>query len=401
MKLPRVWADIDLSRIVNNLEACRSLLPPRTRVLGVVKADAYGHGAHRISSTLADHGVAMLGVGDSNEAIQLRERGIETRILVLGAVVDGEIDDLIQHHIIPTVHSPDRIDAFQKAAALQGIVLPVHLLIDTGMSLLGVTPARAIDHLRAIHAAPNLDLQGIGTHLASPLSDRGFSELQLHRFETVLADARAAGLPTGQIHSLASAAVERYTPSCGDMVRVGGFLYGIGKGGLWPGTQPALALRSQIVHFRDLPAGTPISYDGTFVTERATRVATIPVGYHDGYVTQLSNRAEVLVRGQRAPILGRVTMDYTIIDVSDIRDAAVGDQVTLLGDDGRDTITAHELAAWAGMPSYAIPSLLGNRVKRIYRPAGSVTFRREPARPETRPDPRPRLPGRESTDLSL
>lgn len=388
MKLPRVWAEIDLAALVHNLEVCRHLLPSRTRILGVVKGDAYGHGAHRVASTLASHGIAMLGVGDSHEAIRLREQGLETQILVLGAVVDGEIDDVIHHRITPTVHSPDRIATFQDAARRQGLVLPVHLLVDTGMSLLGVTPVRAIDYIRQIHDAPNLRLEGIGTHLASPVADRGFSELQIHRFERVLDEARLADLPVGLAHCLSSGGIARYRDAFGDMVRVGGFLYGIPTAGVYPDTRPVLSLHSQIVHFRDLPTGTPVSYDATYVTDRPTRVATVPVGYHDGYVTHLSNRAAVLVRGQRAPVLGRVTMDYTMIDVTDIRGASVGDPVTILGADGAEQITATEIAEWARMPSYALPSHLGDRVRRIFHPA-----RTEPSRVVVRPPDRAVTPG--------
>jgi len=386
MELPRLWAEVDLDAVASNLKSCRREFSERsplgpTRILGVVKADAYGHGAEPIASTLEKNGVHMLGVGDSHEAIQLREWGIEAPILILGAVVESELADLIQHRVTPTIHSPERIQSLDRAARNLGVKLGVHLLVDTGLSLLGVTPANTLEHIEQILACPNLELEGIGTHLAAPVADPEFTSLQLERFYRLVDRARGVGRRLPLLHVASSASAALRPEARFDMVRLGGLLYGIPPFGPSPtgisgnppvGTallqeiQPVLSLYTQVVHMRDLPDGTPVGYDGTFVTDRPTRVATLAVGYHDGYLHRLANRAQVLIRGERAPVIGRVTMDYTLVDVSEIPGTQVGDRATLLGSDQGDRITAAELASWAETIGYEIPCHLGPRVQRIY-----------------------------------
>ncbi|MCA8959434.1 MAG: alanine racemase [Planctomycetes bacterium] len=384
MQLPRVWAEIDLDALSDNLAAVRRVLGASVDVLGVVKADAYGHGAIPIARVLEEHGVAMLGVGDSHEAVQLRQAGITTPILVLGAVVDSEIPLLVEHQITPSIHSPERVEVFERYARAIGERIGLHLLIDTGMSLLGVTPARAIDYLARIAASPHLKLEGVGTHFASP-SDPEFTARQLARFERVVGGARRRGLELNRIHAASSVVLGNGAQTYYDMVRVGGLLYGLSEpadGSITP--RPTLSLHSQVVHLRDVDAGTPVSYGGTFVTSRRTRLATLAVGYHDGYLHHLSNRAEVLIRGRRAPVVGRVTMDYTLVDVTDVPGAAVGDRVVLLGRDGDASITGRDLAAWASTIEYEIPSHLGPRVRRVYVRNGRSALQTESTLPSSR-----------------
>lgn len=367
MHLPRVWARIDLRALRRNLDFCRRTLRPGCAILGVVKADAYGHGAIPIANALEQAGINMLGVGDSHEAMKLRNHGITTPILVLGAVVDQEIPELIAHGITPTVHSPDRIRVFEEIARQHGTRLQLHMLIDTGMSRLGVTPTNAVSHLEKIQDSPHLELAGVGTHLASPLHDRVFTDEQLQRFNRVIDAAASRGIRPPLIHVASSSGLVDYPQAHYDMVRLGGALYGIAPGPPITELQPILSLHTQVIYLRDLPPGTPVSYHGTFRTRRKTRLATLPVGYHDGYHFQLSGRARVLIRGQEVPTIGRVTMDYTMIDVTDVPDAQVGDRVTLLGRQGDAEITAHDLARWAGSVPYEIPSQFGQRVRREFR----------------------------------
>jgi len=393
MHLPRVWAEIDLDVIAQNFARCRSALSEialsetvlsgkengtpasaTPRILGVVKANAYGHGASPVAQVLSDCGATMLGVGDSHEAIHLREQGISAPILVLGAVVDGEIPDLVEHDVTPTIHSPERIDVFEQYARSIGRPIRLHLLVDTGMALLGVTPARALDYVTRITESPYLELVGIGTHFSSP-KDQEFTDRQLARFDRLIDGASRRGLPLPLIHAVASQTLIRRPDSIHDMVLLGGLLYGLRSFDnddleLSSDTAPALSLRSQIVHLRDVDAGTRVSYDGTYVAERRTRIATLSVGYHDGYPHQLSNRAEVLVLGQRAPVVGRVTMDYTLVDVTGIEGAKVGDRATLIGQCGDEEIQTEDLAALAGSIPYEIPSRLGPRVLRRYHQQG-------------------------------
>ena len=369
----RVWAEIDLAALRENLALARSRIPGETQILGVVKADAYGHGAVPISRALSDAGIAMLGVGDAHEAIELRDAGLNDPILVLGATLEGEIPDLIANRIIPTIHSPERIRTFADAASREEVILPVHLLVDTGMSRLGVTPECALDHLRAIAAQPALRLAGIGTHLASP-DQAAFSREQLARFQGVIDQARVAGLRPPIVHVASSIPLDRYPETSHDMVRLGGYLYGLRPN--TPGTKetprPVLSLRTEVAYLRDHPAGTAIGYGCTFVTDRpTTRLATLPIGYHDGFPHALSNRGSVLIRGQRAPVRGRVTMDYVMVDVSEIDGVETGDPVTIIGKDAGtgdgapDQILASEVAEWAGTIPYEIPCRLGPRVERV------------------------------------
>lgn len=380
MHLPRVWAEIDLQAIADNLELCRDQLCESCQVLGVVKGDAYGHGAGPVAAVLERNGIAMLGVGDSHEAIQLREAGIGAPILILGAVVEGEMPELIRHRITPTVHSPERIQAFDRIARSLGIRLAVHLLIDTGMGRLGVSPRHAVEHLRAIFAARNLELEGIGTHLASTVEDPDFTRLQIALFQHAIDEARAEGMTLPRLHVASSSAILDFPESHFDMVRVGGFLYGIAPTPLPAGMRAPLSLCTQIVSIRDFPAGSPISYGGTSRTPAPSRIATLPVGYHDGYLHQLSNRAEVLIRGARAPVVGRITMDYITVDVTRIPGAAVTDRVTLLGEDGKERISAADLARWGGTIPYEVPSHLGARVRRFHHYGdGTARFLRRSA----------------------
>ena len=333
----RVWADIDLGVLRENLRLAHARIPAHTAVLGVVKADAYGHGAVPVSRALAAAGISMLGVGDAHEAIELREARIETPILVLGATLEPEIPALIRHRIVPTIHSPDRIATFARAAREAGVRLPVHLLIDTGMSRLGVTPERALEHLIAIAAEPALTLAGVGTHLASP-DQEPFSREQIARFSSVLHGAVAAGVRPPLVHIASSLPLAHYPETCHDMVRLGGFLYGlrhVEPAGM-EAPKPVLSLRTEVAYLRDHPAGTAIGYGGSYVTPRPSRLATLPVGYHDGLPFAVSNRGEVLVRGKRAPVVGRVTMDYVCIDVTEIPGVETGETVTMIGDDGDD-----------------------------------------------------------------
>ena len=375
----RVWAEIDLGALRENLALARARLPRETQILGVVKADAYGHGAVSISRALSAASIAMLGVGDAHEAIELRDAGLRDPILVLGATLEGEIPDLIEHRIIPTIHSPDRIGTFADAAARANVTLPVHLLVDTGMSRLGVTPECALDHLRAIATEPSLRLAGIGTHLASP-DQPAFSREQIARFQGVIDRAAIAGLRPPLVHVASSTPLDRYPETCHDMVRLGGFLYGLRPN--TPGTddtpRPVLSLRTEVAYLRDHPAGTPIGYGCSYVTERQTRLATLPIGYHDGFPHTVSNRAEVLVRGKRAPVRGRVTMDYVMVDVTEIPGVETGDPVTIIGEDAGAQILASEVAEWAKTICYEIPCRLGPRVERVVLDRSSKPERMSP-----------------------
>lgn len=367
MKTPRVWAEIDLDQVARNVAWVRSQIPSACKLLAVVKADAYGHGAEAIARILSSSGVDMLGVGNADEGIALRHQGIESPILVLGGVIGAEIRDLISHRVTATIHSSERISQLEEEARRANTRLGVHLLVDTGMARLGVAPENVEKHALAILRSPGLYLQGVGTHLASPANAEA-ARRQLATFEQALGRLERRGMSPPLLHQLSSRGLQRYPEHTLDMVRIGGLIYGLAdQPSLETNSpQPVLSLKTQVIYIRDLPPGSPVGYGGSFVTSRNTRLATLPVGYHDGYSPAFSNRAEVLIKGKRAAVRGQVTMDYLSIDITDIPEVKVGDTATLLGSDGEDQIHASELASLSGSPLYEFPSLLGRRVMRRY-----------------------------------
>lgn len=365
----RVWADIDLDALAHNLAHIRSRTGPGVALMLVVKADAYGHGAVAIAHRAVRAGVDALGVGTSAEALELRETGLMAPILVLGTVVDEEVAPLLRHGVQIGLHSFDRLKMLQSTALRIGTRARVHLNIDTGMGRLGVMPSKALELLERIHAASQVELGGVMTHLtAIEGMPSEATESQLQCFEKVLQGARERHLPTGLVHVANSAHIFTGQRPIYDMVRAGISAYGILPGHLSRRTEQeaVLALRSQIVFIKDFPAGASVGYGSTWRATRPTRLATLPLGYNDGVPWRVSNCGEVLLRGRRAPIVGRVSMDYTTVDATDIPGATVGDTATLIGVDADQEIRAEDVAKWAGSIPYEITCSLGDRVRRIY-----------------------------------
>ncbi|MBL8862120.1 MAG: alanine racemase [Planctomycetes bacterium] len=381
MNAYRAWAEIDLDALTHNLAVIRERAGAGTRVLLVVKADAYGHGAVPIAHHAVRSGVAGFGVGSSAEALELRRSGIRLPILVLGTIIDDEADDCLRHDVHVALHSSSRGAMLQQLARRMGLVAKVHVNVDTGMGRLGVLPGKAVELLREVRAAPNLALCGVMTHVSAPEGALAASTADQQRlFEGVLREARAAGLLCGWTHMANSAALFTALRPRYDTVRPGISAYGILPHDLRGSDQlrPVLALRSQVVFLKDIPAGYPVGYGSTWRSTRPTRIATLPVGYNDGVAWRLGNRGEVLVRGARAKIVGRVSMDYTTVDVGHIRGVEVGDIVTLIGSDGAQTITAEEVAARADTIAYEITCSLGKRVTRVLRGGTDVVVPAQP-----------------------
>ncbi|MDQ7778948.1 MAG: alanine racemase [Planctomycetota bacterium] len=370
MKKHRVWAEVSLERLIANLEAVKKALKPDVKVLVVVKADAYGHGAVPIARTCLENGAAMVGVGDSTEAIHLREAGILAPVLVLGALIEEEIGWVVSYNIIPTLHSNYMVDLVNEEARRQNVRLPVHIDVDTGMTRLGVSPARTLELVRRIRLSSNLELTGIGTHLSSAYTgDGAFVQQQCNAFDHVLAELERIDVRVPCCHVANSGALMRIASSKFNMVRPGTAIYGIDPGTLKQNNLnviPILSLKTQICYLRGVKPGTPVGYNRTFVSRRGTRIATLPVGYNDGYPYLLSNKARVLVRGQFAPVVGTVTMDYLTVDVGHIPEVGVGDEVVLIGSQGDKEISVIDLARLIGTISYEITCGIGKRVRRVY-----------------------------------
>ncbi len=363
----RTWAEVNVSALKRNLAKVKEAAAGADVML-VVKADAYGHGATAVATTLAGHGVACFGVGDSTEALELRHAAVTTPILILGAIVKGEMEAVIKGEIGVTIHSAFRARALAHMARRMGTRVRVHLKVDTGMGRLGCAPACAVPLARAIERSPYLELEGIATHLATP-GPEGDKETtrQLARFRRVLDLLKADGIEPRWRHALSSGGIAFRHDGEFNLVRPGIAVYGIR-----PHTEarmdlePALSWKTQVVYLRDHRAGSRIGYGGTWKAPRRSRIATLPVGYDDGYRFAFSNKAHVLVRGRRAPVVGRVSMDYVTVDVTDVPGVRVDDAVTLVGTDGHETIRVEDLARWADTIPYEILCGLGRRVERTY-----------------------------------
>ena len=362
------WAEIDLAAFDRNLAAIRKDLPERTRVIALLKANAYGHGAVELARRCTPDKVAMIGVALLEEALQLREAGISMPILVLGALSGTQVRIALEHDVTMGVPGPESLELIADVAKARDV--HVHLKLDSGMGRMGVIETELPRVVELLRAAPRLHIDALYTHFANASDPNDpFTEYQLARFNTLVETLREAGITAPQHHAANSAATVRgITP--GDYVRAGIALYGAQPldeqpptANRQPPTEPLMRWRTAIARLKELPPGHAVGYGTTFVTKRPSLIATLPVGYADGYNRRLSNRGEVLVRGKRAPVVGRVSMDLTTIDVTEVDGVGVGDEVVLLG----DGITAEELAAKLDTISYEVFCNVGARVPRVYR----------------------------------
>lgn len=368
-------AVVDLDAITHNLGALRSLLPPSVAICAVVKADAYGHGAVPVSKELEAHGVDVFGVATIEEGLELRRAGILRPIMVLGYGFSG-IEAAQEHGLAPVIYSPGTARRVSEAARRMKKPLSVHLKLDTGMGRLGLLEDQWASALEELLGNPWIRLEGIATHLSSADSDLDFTRTQLHRFEEALEKIkRICGREGRRLHAANSAGSLNHPESLYNMVRLGLLLYGAYPE---PGlkdkvlVRPAMTFKTQVLYVKSLPAGSPVSYGQTFHTKRASRIATVAAGYADGYRRDLSNRGRVLVRGCRAPVVGNVTMDLTMVDVTDVPDVSEGDEVTLFGPAGGTCLPVEELAEQIGTISYELLCAVSRRVPRVYAKGGKV-----------------------------
>jgi alanine racemase len=365
------YAEVDLDRFARNVAVIARSLPDGARLVAVLKADGYGHGAVELAKRLTADRVAMIAVSLLEEALELRRAGTDLPLLVLGPVTREQILVALGKRITIGVVGPEELRDVCAIARERDVA--IHLKLDSGMGRMGVVESELPRVIEMIRAAPRLRIEGIYTHLANAddVADP-FTEIQIANYDRMLTVLREAGVDAPLHHFANSAATLRGLVRPGDFARVGIALYGPRRIEIATGTiEPVLRWRTEIMRLKELPAGHPIGYGTTFHTTRPSRIATLPVGYADGYDRLLSNNAEVLTRGTRAPVVGRVSMDLVTIDVTDIPDAAAGDEVILLG----DGITAEELAAGSRTISYEVFCRISARVPRIYREEGTFRIR--------------------------
>ncbi|HZD80788.1 MAG TPA: alanine racemase [Actinomycetota bacterium] len=360
------YVRVDLDAIRHNI----GLLKPRgSELMAVLKADGYGHGDAAVARGALDAGATWLGVALVEEGILLREAGVDARILVLSEFPPGSEKEALSHGLTPSVYTEEGLAALAQAARAFGEPLGVHVKVDTGMHRVGRWPPRSVPGFaRAVRAA-GLGLEGLWTHFACAESDRAGTLSQLERLLEVDRAVRADGPGPAYRHAANSAATILYPEAHLEIVRTGAAVYGLDPGGgIGPrfGLRPALSWRSAVTLARRLPAGERISYGWRYQLEHEATVATVPVGYEDGYARALSSRAEVLIRGRRHPVAGTVTMDTILVDCGDA-EVAVGDEVVLIGEQGDQRITAEELGAHMGTIGYEVVTAISERVPREYR----------------------------------
>lgn len=364
------YVEIDLAALQHNFRQARRQAGDGCELLAVVKADAYGHGADRVAPALQQAGADLFGVAMVEEGVELRRVGVSRPILVLGGVYPGQEAELLAHELVPVIFDLETAYRLNALALAAGQRLPYHLKLDSGMGRLGFRPEELPATLAALAEWPGLVMDGLISHLAvADDSNHPLTAEQAGLFRAALAQVRAAGFAPRHIHLSNSAALfSQQFPEC-NLVRPGIVLYG----GL-PAPDFAehldlrsvMSFRSAVAQLKEIPAGTGVSYGHRFIAGRPTRLAAVPVGYADGYSRQLSNVGEVLVRGRRARVAGAVCMDWILIDVTDIPQVAVGDEVTLLGRDNGQVITAEEWAQRIGTINYEVFCQISKRVPRLY-----------------------------------
>ncbi len=375
----RARAEIDLDAVTHNVSQMEQLLPAGTKIMAVIKTDGYGHGAVPIGRELElKDSIWGYATATAEEALILRRAGLAKPILVLGATFPENYADLSRLDIRAALYSLEQAREMEEAAKKLGKPIRAHVKVDTGLSRLGFQVSeRAADELEQISRMGHIALEGIFTHFAkADAKDKGMARRQLEEFDKMRGLLRQRGISFPISHCANSAAILDMPEAGMDLVRAGISLYG-----MWPSDEvrkdrarlrPALSLRSCIVFLKDLEPGRTISYGATYETDSWQKIATIPIGYGDGYPRSLSNRGYVLIRGQKAPIRGRICMDQLMVDVTRIEGAAVGDEVTLIGKDGDEEITAEELGDLSGRFNYELACDLGKRIPRVYKKNGRV-----------------------------
>ncbi len=372
------WAEINLDHIAHNVSQFRQQIGPMTQIMAVVKADGYGHGAVKVAEKALQSGASSLAVAFVEEAIDLRMAGIDAPILLLGYTDPAHFPNLVHYKLTPTVFGLDTALKLSALAVENNIIIPLHLKVDTGMGRIGLLPDEASEVAARTTRLPGLKIEGVFTHLAAAEdSDETYTNEQLLLFERIIETCRERGVAFPLVHAANSAAAINHFSAHYNLVRLGLAMYGC-----YPSSElrnkginllTALTFKSRIVLVKKVPAGTAISYGCTFRTDKDSLIATIPVGYADGYSRLLSNKGSVLIRGCRAPVVGTVCMDHLMVDVSHIPAVRLNDEVVLYGRQGEKEFTIEEAAEKVGTINYELLCAIGKRVPRYYFQDGKLS----------------------------
>jgi alanine racemase len=363
------WVEVDLDRLQQNIKAIKEWIGPSVKILLVVKADAYGHGAGEVSKAAWEAGADMLGVATVHEGLEVRQAGVDAPILVLSPALASEVENIVASDLRTTVCTMEFARALSEHSVDSGVVSNVHVEVDTGMGRSGVDHEDAVGFVKDVASLPGISLEGLFTHFPNcDGKDLDFERRQLGLLDRVAAELRAGGVKIPLLHAANSAALSALRESHLDMVRPGLLAYGVHPPGVARPVpvEPVMSFCSRLVQVRTVPAGRGISYGSTFVAKRPTRVGVVPVGYGHGYSSLLSNRGEVVVRGRRTPVIGRVTMDMTMVDLTNVPEAGLNDLVVLFGNPDTCGVGVEEVAATAGLLPYEVMCTIGKRVVRKY-----------------------------------
>lgn len=357
---------VDLNAIAHNIKEIKERLKPETQLMAVIKASGYGSGAVNIVNTLIDNGAERLAVAIAEEGIQLRKRGVSIPILILIQPFQTQLKDFLEYDLIPTITHYELAKELNDICQAGSKIVKVHIEVDTGMGRMGIPDGKAVDLIADISALKNIQVEGIYTHFACSDCDVEYTRSQIERFEAVLRGLKERGIEIPLKHACNSAAIINFPEAHYDIVRPGLMLYGY-----YPDQSlrdklelmPSLTLKSKVAYIKEVPPGTSVSYNCTYTTERVSKIATIPVGYADGYRRELSNKGSVVINGYGAPIVGTVCMDMFMVDVTHIPDVKAGDEVILFD---HSNITVDEIAKLCGTINYEIIAIVGSRVPRVY-----------------------------------
>jgi alanine racemase len=369
------WTEIDLDNLAFNFHSVKRFVGENIKYMAVVKADAYGHGSIECARRLEAEGIDWFGVALPEEGIELRQAGIRKLILCLGSFWSGQEHSILNYDLTPVIYQMENAELLDRAAKERGGVANIHVKIDTGMGRIGVRYDAVIEFAERLGKLKNLRLEGLMTHFASAddLSENDFTSLQIERFNHAVKTFEEKGFRPVYRDLANSPGAIVHPDSRQTMVRLGGVLYGLGgdvlpKAAEKPELKPVLSLHSRIAHIKEVPEGETLGYSRTFRTERDSTIATVPIGYDDGYSRTLSNLARAIVGGAYVPVVGRVSMDWILLDISEIPNINVGDKVVLIGEKDGLVITAEELAAKTGTISYEITCGINRRVTRHFTP---------------------------------
>jgi alanine racemase len=378
-KFNRAWAEVNLDNIAHNVKEIRRITDKKTEIMGVVKADAYGHGVMEVAKTLIENGVTRLAVSMLDEAIQLRQNGIDVPILILSYTDPRRAEEIILHDVTQTVFSHDLAEALSEAAVRLDKNIKIHIKIDTGMTRVGFMPGySAVKNVVRISKLPKIIIEGLFTHFASAdESDKSYTNMQFERFMSIVSELNRIGIYIPVKHVCNSAGIIEYPEMHLNMVRPGIVLYG-----MYPSEEvrkdridlrPAMTLKANIILVKEVEADNCISYGRIFKTQRDSKIATLPIGYADGYTRLLTTKGRVLVNGQSVPIVGKICMDQCMIDITDVEGSVnVGDEAVLFGSQNGNEIKIEDLADKIGTINYEIACIIGKRIPRVYWKDGKL-----------------------------